>query len=69
MDPYPLDSKHFGFLDPDPQKYADPRGSRGQNINLKLQTKSSVFNLKSAKLKNKEIILFSEWVSFLKKEK
>ena len=25
-DPDLLDPKHFGFLDPDPQKYADPRG-------------------------------------------
>ena len=25
-DPDPLDLKDFGFLDPDPQKYVDPRG-------------------------------------------
>ena len=25
LDPYPLDSQKFGFLDPDLQKYADPR--------------------------------------------
>ena len=24
-DPDPLDPQDFGFLDPDPQKYADPR--------------------------------------------
>ena len=25
QDPDPLDPQDFGFLDPDPQKYADPR--------------------------------------------
>ena len=25
LDPDPLDPQDFGFLDPDPQKYADPR--------------------------------------------
>ena len=25
-DPDPLNLKDFGFLDPDPQKYVDPRG-------------------------------------------
>ena len=25
QDPDPLDPQHLGFLDPDPEKYADPR--------------------------------------------
>ena len=34
-----LDPQHFGFLDPDTQKYAEPRiRIQGQNINQKLQT-------------------------------
>ena len=28
QDPDPLDPQDFGFLDPDPQKYADPKGKR-----------------------------------------
>ena len=32
----PLDPQDFGFLDPDPQKYA-ASGSMGLNINQKLQ--------------------------------
>ena len=36
-----LDPQDFGFLDPDPKKYADPRsGSKGENINQKLQMKN-----------------------------
>ena len=34
---FPLDPQHFGFLDPDPQEYADPQIQiQEQNINQKL---------------------------------
>ena len=35
-DPNPLDPEHYGFLDPDLQKYADPRiWIQGANYQLK----------------------------------
>ena len=37
----PLDPQHFGLLDPDPLKYADPQ-IQWQNINLKLK-KNKIF--------------------------
>ncbi len=45
-DPDPLDPQDFGFLDPDPQKYADPWiRIKGVNINQKRQKK--LFNIQN----------------------
>ena len=55
-DPDPLDLKDFGFLDPDPFKYADPRIriQGGQNITLKPQ----IWTIKKRDYTNFRI---SEW--------
>ena len=57
-----MDPHHFGFLDPDSQKYADPRIrlSKGQNINQKML--GNFFSLQSQiwtyKKRNIEEVLY-----------
>ena len=52
-----MDPQDFDFLDPEPQKYADPRTwSKGQNINQKLQSKftlkTQIWTFEKRKIKN-----------------
>ena len=43
LDPDPLDPKDFSFLNPDPQKYADPRiPIQGVKYQLKTATKKII---------------------------
>jgi len=44
----PLDPQNFGFLDPDPEIYADPRGKKIsiKTKNVALQTKNEIINNK-----------------------
>ena len=54
-DPVPWDPQDFGFLDPDPQKYADPR-IRIQGVKYQPKTEKKHFlllNPKSKLLKKK----------------
>ena len=46
QDPDPLDSQDFGFFDPDPQKYADPR-IRIQGAKYQPKTAKKKFHLKT----------------------
>ena len=50
QDPDPLDPQDFGFLDPDPQKYADPR----------IRIQGGKYQPKTAKKKNLILKLKSE---------
>ena len=52
----PLDPEHFGLLDPDPQKYADPR-IWIQDANFQLKTANKNLMLSNPKSVKKEIIL------------
>ena len=67
MDPDPLDQKKFGFLDPDPQKYADQQiriQFQGMQ-NIKTKPKSELLR-KSESIKNKNLN-FSNKVENFKK--
>ena len=66
MDPDPLDLQDFGFLDPDPQKYADPRiRIQGVKYQPKTAKKKSFLLLKPKfellKKRDYKIFLISEW--------
>ena len=53
-DPDPLDPQDFGFLDPDPQKYADPRiRIQGVKNNQKLKTKKCLLSKPKSELLKK----------------
>ena len=61
-DPDSLDPQDFGFLDPDP----DPKnmrihgsGSKGQNINQKLQKKNFTLKTQVLTIEKSEIIIIS----------
>jgi len=60
-----LDPKDFGFLDPDPQKYADPR-IRIQGVKYQPKTAKKTFLLlkpKSELLKKREIIKIASFLN------
>ena len=62
--PDPLDPHDFGFLDPDPQKYADLRiRIQGTKYQPKTEKKNLLSNPKSNLLKNRDYknFLISEW--------
>ena len=65
-DPDPLDPQDFGFLDPDPQKYADPR-IRIQGVKYQPKTTKKTFLLlkPNSELLNKKReyknFLISKW--------
>ena len=48
-DPDPLDTQDFGFLDPDPQKYADPR-IQIQGVKYQPQPKTAKKNVVTPKI-------------------
>ena len=57
-DPEPLDPQDFGFLDPDPQKYVDPRFRiQGTKYQPKTAKKKLITKPKSELLKKREIII------------
>jgi len=71
LDPDPLDSQDLGFLDPDPQKYADPR-IRIQGNQPKTEKNFLLLKPKSELLKKRDYknFLISEWfIKFLDKNK
>ena len=63
-DPVPWDPQDFGFLDPDPQKYADPR-IRIQGVKYQPKTAKNPFLLpkpKSELLKKRDYKIFIIWL-------
>jgi hypothetical protein len=60
-----LDPQDFGFLDPDPQKYADPRiriqGAKYQPKTAKKKFYSQNPNLNYLKRRDYENFIISEW--------
>ena len=59
-----MDPQDFGFLDPDPQKYADPR-IRSQRVKHRPKTakKNLLQKPKSERLKKREIIKISSFLN------